>query len=222
MKLLPVILFLCFLCGCGYHHDGGEKIAVSVPYVVGDFEGELTDAIVAALSETADFRYTTGNADWVLKVKVESTKNERIGYRYDRKTLSKSKKNALEERGKLTNTMDHDDCDKFEGTKNSVIGIENRRGITVKVSVINAETGKLILGPQIIQADSDFDYFNPKSLQDLSYVDPVTGVRTSSVAFSLGQLDNVGSAGEDALYPTYKRLAQKIVDGMIASGNDGV
>lgn len=186
---------LCILTACGYRFDGGEKIAVCVPYVVGDFQGELTDALVVALSETANFRYSKHSADWILKVKILGIKNDRIGYRYDRR-------------------------DKSGELRKNVIGIENRKGINVEVSVENATTGKLVLGPQIIEADADYDYVDPNSLQDLSFIDPATGTRTTSIGFSLGQLDSVGAAGEDAIYPIYKRLAQKIVDGMIASGDE--
>lgn len=195
MNRLTALFSLLILCGCGYRSDGGEKITVSVPYVVGDVEGELTDAIIAALSQTAVFRYTNGPGDWILKASVKGTKDDRIGYRYDRDPIQ----------GHL---------------RSNIVGTENRKQISVEVSVENATTGKLVLGPQTITANSDYDYFDPNSLQDVSFVNPATGLRDTSIAFSLGQLDDVGAAGEDAAYPIYRRLAQKIVDGMIASGDE--
>lgn len=193
---IPFSLCISFiLFGCGYRYDSGEQIAVSVPYVVGDFEGELTDAIIAALSQTANFRYTTGSGDWILKATIKGVKNDRIGFRRDRR-------------------------DKSGKQERNVIGTENRKSISVEVSIVNATTGKLILGPQVIKADAAYDYDDPNSLQDVSFINPATGTRTTSIAFSLGQLDSVGSAGEDATYPIYKLLAQKIVDGMIASGDE--
>jgi len=194
----PLIIFcLLALSACGYRFDGGEKIAVSVPYVIGDHEGELTDSLIWALSRTANFRYAENGGDWILKAKVIDTNNDRIRYRYDRDDKS----------GKL---------------RDNVIGIENRKDITVEVRVVNATTGKLILGPQKIKADADYDYVDPNSLRDLSFIDPTTGSRLTSIAFSLGQLDSVGAAGEDAIYPIYQTLAQKIVDGMLASGGGDV
>jgi len=181
------------LSACGYHFDQESTIAVSIPYVVGDFEGELTDALIYALSNSPHFRYTNGQGDWTLKAKVVNTINDRIGYRYDRDPKS----------GKL---------------RDNVMGIENRKAISVEITVVNTTTEKPILGPQILQASSDYDYVDSNSLQDLSFIDPATGVRTTSIAFSLGQLDSVGSAGEDAIYPIYRKLAQRIVEGMIASG----
>ncbi len=195
MKPFFALLGLILLCGCGYRYDGQDKVSVCVPYVVGDFEGELTDAIIEALSQTANFRYTRGDGDWILKANVKGAKNDRIGYRRDRR-------------------------DKSGKRRRNVIGTENRQAISVEISIVNATTGKLILGPQTIRADADYDYVDPNSLQDLSFIDPATGNRTTSIAFSLGQLDSVGSAGQDAIYPIYKRLAQKIVDGMIASSDE--
>ncbi|NGX37814.1 MAG: hypothetical protein K1000chlam2_00977 [Chlamydiae bacterium] len=192
MKRLALLLLLA-LCACGYHFDGGEKIAVSVPYVIGDQEGELTDSLIWALSRTANFRYTQDEGDWILKAKVVDTFNDRIGYRYDRDP-------------------------KTGDIRKNVMGTENRKSITVEVSVVNGTTGKLILGPQKVKADADYDYVDPNSLRDVSFIDPATGVRTTSIAFSLGQLDSVGAAGEDATYPIYHLLARKIVDGMLATG----
>jgi len=194
-RLFPLSLFILLgLAGCGYQTERGEKIAISVPYVVNDYEGALTEALARAISRTANFNYTQDEGDWILKAKVLRTNNDRIGYRYDRDDKS----------GKL---------------RDNIIGTENRKEMSVEVSVISAATGKLIAGPQIIKADAEYDYVDPNSLQDLSFIDPATGRRATSIAFSLGQLDSVGTAGEDATYPIFKKLAQKIVDGLIASGD---
>jgi len=190
------ILLVCLLAlsACGYRFDGGDPIAISVPYVIGDFEGELTDALAAEISKSADFRFTDGPSDWTLKAKIKGATNDRIGYRYDRDPKS----------GEL---------------RDNVMGIENRKTISVEISVEDSHTGKCILGPQTIKAGADYDYDDPNSLQDLSFVNPATGRLATSIQFSLGQLDNVGSAGENAIYPIYDRLARRIVDGMIASGS---
>lgn len=187
--------FFFFLSGCGYRYEyeAAAPISVSIPYVIGDHEGKMTNALVFALSHSPCFRFTEGKGDWTLLVKVKESNNDRIGYRYDRDPLS----------GKL---------------RDNVIGIENRRTLRVEVSVKDPYTGDLILGPETIQAFGDYDYVNPESLQDLSFIDPSNGKRTTSIAFSLGQLDSVGSAGEDVLSLIYQKIAKQIVEGMIASG----
>ena len=72
----------------------------------------------------------------------------------------------------------------------------------------------------MIKADATYDYFDQNSLRDLTFIDLQGDVQTS-VAFSLGQLDSVGTAGEDAIYPIYRILAQKIVEGIIGTGGGG-
>ncbi|MBS0630099.1 MAG: hypothetical protein JSS30_07765 [Verrucomicrobia bacterium] len=190
--------FLCLvlLTACGYHLERGEKIAISVPYVINDFEGALTEELARAISRTANFKYSKDDGDWILKAKILRTNNDRIGFRYDRDDRS----------GKR---------------RDNIIGTENRKEITVEVCVIDATTDKMIAGPQVIKADAMYDYVDPNSLRDLSFIDPDTGRRVTSISFSLGQLDSVGTAGEDATYPVFRLLAQKIVDGLIASGEDG-
>ena len=48
------------------------------------------------------------------------------------------------------------------------MGTENRKAITVEVKIVSAATGKLILGPQKVKADADYDYVDPNSLRDVS------------------------------------------------------
>lgn len=193
MKRATLFLLL-LLAGCGYRMEGLDPISVSVPYVIGDLEGKLTDALAYALSKTANYRYVQSGGDWTLCAKVVNENNDRIGFRYDRDAKS----------GKL---------------RDNVIAIENRKEITVEVTVLSNRTGETILGPQKIKATADYDYDDPNSLVDLSFIDPDTNRRVTSIDFSLGQLDSVGAAGEDATSPIYRKLAQRIVDGMIASGD---
>lgn len=190
--------FLFSLCliltSCGYHFESGEPIAISVPYVKGDFEGEMTDALAWAISNTSQFRYTHGEGNWTLKAKVIRTSNDRIGYQYETKPKE----------GKIVDVL---------------TGIENRKTISLEVSVVNSATDALVWGPHIIKADATYDYVDSDSLVDLSFTNQ-SGKRETSIDFSLGQLDSVGVAGEDAIYPIYKKLAQKVIYGLIAAGDD--
>lgn len=108
LKIRSFLLFslVLFLNSCGYHFDGTSPITISVPYVIGDQEGQLTDALIYAISRSPDFRFTKGPSDWTVKAKIKNSFNERIGFRYDRDPRS----------GKL---------------RDNVIGTENRRTITV-------------------------------------------------------------------------------------------
>ena len=91
--------------------ERGEKISISVPYVVGDYEGALTEALARAISRTANFEYSKDDGDWILNAKIIKTNNDRIGYRYDRDPKS----------GDL---------------RKNIIGTENRKEISVEVSVL--------------------------------------------------------------------------------------
>lgn len=192
-RIFFVILCLPLLSSCGYNLEGSrEQISISVPYVVGDFEGELTDAIVSTLSQSGQFRFVHDECGrWILHARIVNTNNDRIGYRYDRSDKS----------GKL---------------RKNIIGVEDRRILDVEISVVDGVTGKCVLGPEIVRSEAEYDYVDDNSLKDLSFIDSF-GIRQTSIAFSLGQLDSVGVAGEDALMPLYRRAARKIVDGLIAS-----
>lgn len=193
MRRAPFLsLFLLIFSSCGYHVGGGEHWTVSVPYVIGDQEGALTDALIATLSKTPNFRYVHGmNGDLLLRAKIVSCNDDRIGYKYDRDPKSGRR-------------------------RDNVIGIENRRIVAVEIRIEETCSGKTILGPQVVQGFTDYDYVNQKSLQDLSFIDE-KGKRVTSVAFSLGQLDSVGAAGVDANRPIYSDIAEKIVQGLLVS-----
>ena len=176
------------LAACGYRFDGGEKITVSVPYVIGDEEGKLTNALISALSQSPKYHYVKNEGDWLLKVKVLDTLNDRIGYRYERGAKGRLKKN--------------------------IIGIENRKEIIVNISVCDP-CGGLILGPLIVSASADYDYTDNTTRKDLEFFNPSTDRKTSSIAFSLGQLDSIDGAQDDVLDPIYRQLARKIIDGLL-------
>lgn len=184
------LLFLLFFASCGYHIESGEKIAISVPYVQGDIEGMLTNEIVRNLSTTTQFQYTQGDGNWLLQAKILSFGDDRIGYRYDRDDVS----------GKR---------------RTNVVGVENRLSLCVELSIVSCATGKCILGPKIVKADTEYDYYDPNSLKDVSFTNNL-GIRQTSVGFSLGQLDSVEGAHNDAYLPLFQNLAKKIVEGLIA------
>lgn len=187
-------LLLVILSSCGYRIEGMDPITVAVPYVAGDNEGKLTDAIARALSKTANYRYVKEGGDWTLSVKIQGNRSDRIGYRYDRDPKS----------GAL---------------RDNVIGIEDRKYITAEVKVVKSSTGDIILGPQKIKTSLTYDYDDPNSLFDLSYVDSSSGTLKPMIDFSLGQLDSFAAASKEAADSIYCLLAQRIVDGMVASGD---
>lgn len=185
------IIFCAFLlafCSCGYRINGPEsgddRSTISVPYVVGDSGGQLTNELVRQLSASGAFECVQNNGHYTLKVIMFSDGNDKIGFRYDRKDLSgKRKKNLMP--------------------------VEGRRKASAEVTLINSATEEIEIGPVVVRADAEYDYIDSDSLREISFEG------RSTISFSLGQLDSIEGAQDDAYVPLYRHLAQKIVDGII-------
>lgn len=188
--LLPFLFLIC--ASCGYRFDPGceGRSTISVPYVQGDNEGKLTDAVIKTLSESGAYEYQRSCGRLSLEVILVGDSNDRIGFRHDVSDTS----------GKI---------------RKNIIGIENRRTLSAQVSLIDPITEEILFGPHVVTASMDYDYVDENSLRDLSFIDSF-GVRESSIQFSLGQLDAKDFAERDVLIPLYQRLAEKIVDGILA------
>ncbi len=166
-----------------------EGHSISIPYIQGDNRAILNNELVRQLSESGQFYCVQNGGDFVLQVVLAADTEERIGYRYDRDNTS----------GKL---------------EKNLIGVESRRGLVAEVTLLNAHTEEKVFGPCIVKASADFDYFDPGSPRDLSFVNQ-KGVPESVLQFSLGQLDSVEGAHDDASVPAYRLLSQKIVLGIM-------
>ena len=98
------------------------------------------------------------------------------------------------------------------------MGTENREIITVEVKLIDTYTQEIILGPEVISASADYDYVDSNSIRDLTFIQP-NGHPTTIIDFSLGQLDSIEGAHDDAQTPIFRKLAQRIADGLINLGH---
>ncbi|HEY2811124.1 MAG TPA: hypothetical protein VGJ00_07045 [Rhabdochlamydiaceae bacterium] len=188
--LLLIYAPLCFLSSCGYHFskDSGEKTTISVPFVKGDGDGILTSAIIQALSTSGCFTFVKGEGSQQLLVTILSDTDDRIGYRYDRNpTTGERRKN--------------------------IVGTENRESIQAEVKLIDTYTQEVLLGPEVISASADYDYVDSNSILDLVFFEK--GHPTTVIDFSLGQLDSIEGAHDDAQAPIFRKLAQKIVDALL-------
>lgn len=192
MKHLFLFLLLISASSCGYRFERGfeGKTTLSVPYVQGDFEGKFTDALIRAISQSGAFEYERTCGRLSLEVAVMNDENERIGFRHDRSNN--------------TNEL-----------RKNIIGVENRRTLCATVTLIDSATEEVILGPYSVKESVVYDYLNENSPEDTSFINS-DGIRETSIAFSLGQLDSKDFAEKDALHPLYQRLAQKIIDGILA------
>lgn len=194
--ICSIVSVLLMLTGCGYHYQGSSSdagpISISVPYIPGDVEGQLNQAIVHKIAEDARFNYRRSGGAMTLIVSVIDDDNTRIGYRYDRTPVSgKRRKN--------------------------IVATENRRTLKAEVKLIDASTEEVIVGPAVVSADADYDYVDSNSVVDLTFVPP-HGTPQTVLDFSLGQLDSIEGAHDGAATPVYHSLAQKIIDGLTIQG----
>ena len=185
MKKNLSALCLILFAGCGYHFPHkDEKVSISIPYVKGDEEGELTKELIKQISASTPYEYVREGGDLILKTVIIGSGSEQTGFRYDRKGIS----------GKLE--------------RNLVVS-ENRRLITAEVTLIDGSTHEILYGPVHVTGSEDYDYSDVNSLPSLSFVSP-SGKIESLLQFSLGQMDSTEGAQDDAAIASYRKLAKQI------------
>lgn len=183
LHLASFALAGCCLCAsfvscCGYHfgqNTGLQAIysTISIPYVEGDVDGSLTAAIIKEFVRSGVFEYRQTGGSLLLNISLIDFNDENIGFRYDRRKSGEMRK--------------------------SIIPTETRRTSVVEVSVENAASGCVVLGPARFSASVDFDH-------DYEYA------RDEVNVFSLGQLSDIDQACDAVQTPLNKVLANKIVD----------
>ncbi|MBS0620304.1 MAG: hypothetical protein JSS61_02465 [Verrucomicrobia bacterium] len=188
--IASLILLMCGGCGYRFQGEGSDQViaSISVPYVKGDIDGLLTEELIRTLVETGRFDYTSSGGEWTLLVSVIGDGDERIGYRYDRNPTT----------GKR---------------RDNIVGTENRRTLICEMKLIDTASEEIILGPLVIKGQSEYDYVDSNSIYDLVTFTP-QGPQTV-IEVSLGQLDSIEGAHDDATVVAFRSLAQKIVDGLI-------
>jgi hypothetical protein len=175
-RLLGLLFLTILLASCGYRT--GERGALthyssmSVPYVKGESDGRLTAAIIHEICSSSPFKYRRYNGDLTLNVEILELKHDNIGYEYD-----------TNNDGTLTKRIVPD---------------EGRLNYLVEISVVDARSGKVLLGPTHLTANVDYD-FNPYSVQNQISV------------FSLGQFTAIDAAEDAAHRPLDNVLAIKII-----------
>ncbi|MBA2728133.1 MAG: hypothetical protein H0U49_08185 [Parachlamydiaceae bacterium] len=134
--MTTIICYLFVLTSCGYHvgqqNAFSEYKTISVPYVEGDLDGDLTAAIVQAIACSGSFEYRLKDGALLLVVKVINLADVNIGFRYDR-----------HRNGELSK---------------SIIPDETRLTLIVEFSLLEAASGRLLDGPYQLAADVDVDH----------------------------------------------------------------
>lgn len=132
---LYVAIFLSFTsCGYrpGYGHNSSGFMTLSVPYVIGDDDGDLTTAIVHEIVTSSPFEHQTENGQLALIVKLIGVVDDNIGFKYE------------QIHGK--------------SYKRSIIPAETRSIATAEVSLVNTATMCSVIPTVILSASIDFDH----------------------------------------------------------------
>jgi Lipopolysaccharide-assembly len=182
--LLASLLAFSF-SSCGYHTAASDdKTSISIPYVEGDAQGQFTAELIRQITNSNHYDFVKNDGDLVLKVVLEGDKSDIIGFQYD----ETPKKGEIEK---------------------NLMANENRRSLTAQVTLTDACTEKVIVGPVNITASTDYDYIDVNSLKEVSLINE-QGKPERTISFSLGQLDSIEGAQDAALTPVYRLLAQKV------------
>ena len=189
MRMLAFFILL-LVSSCGYQfQNNDDQLTLSIPYVKGDNEGQLTNELIRQFAYSGAYQYVKEDGNLTLKVVILGDTSEKIGFRYDRNEFT----------GKLETNLQP---------------TEDRRTITAQVSLVNAATEEIVIGPYQVSSFSDYDYTDINSIQSLSFFTP-GGKRQTILNFSLGQVDSIEGAQDDAVVPLYRNLAKKIADGIL-------
>lgn len=123
--------------GCGYRLGRGEIIeryaSVCIPYAEGDTQGNLTTALIRAMTTKGVLAYQSYSADLLLRVCLFEPDDENIGFDYAPPEMDGKKVKIL-------------------------VSNEARLTLTARISLIDRITGECVLGPTNISSWIDFDF----------------------------------------------------------------
>lgn len=130
------IALVLMLCACGYQPGygplSGRYGTVSVPYIDGDVDGDLTAAIVHEVSASLGLDHRNSEGELLLVVKLLDLDDTNIGFRYENL------------HGK--------------SYKRSIIPVETRLTATAEVTLVDANTQCSVLPTVKITASIDLDH----------------------------------------------------------------
>lgn len=132
-----ILLSLCLtLAACGYRLGDCSCLqqyqTVTVPFVQGDMDGRLTNAIIRELEGSGGFQYCPSGGSLTLYVCVADRGNDNIGFEYDFNSPTNRTKRIVPNEGRLT--------------------------AMVEVRVCETASGTAVLGPICLCESVDYDY----------------------------------------------------------------
>lgn len=135
MRTLPVVFLFLLLTSCGYRQEGipswDDAETISVPYMEGDPDGQITQALVYQIAASGRYAYRAEGGCLILRSRVINEYNENIGFRYEKN------KNC-----KVTR---------------EIVPVETRGWIVVEVELVSSQ-GQVLRGPCRMQANTEYDH----------------------------------------------------------------
>lgn len=184
MRSFAPLIPLFIASSCGYHiQQTKEPLTVTVPYISGDKDGRLTQYLISSLSETGVFRYQNQDARYEIVGKIISRGSSTLGYEYRKKNNDSQIQRRL-------------------------VPDEGRTTIAVEIELKDKLTKKTVLGPVTYEASSDYDFVNSESFSEVAFF--LNQQLTTSLDYSLGQLDSKEGASLSSVDPCFRSLAQKV------------
>lgn len=131
-----VMALSCGLSSCGYRYGESSLSSsyqtISIPFVSGDPDGELTAAIVRQLTGVLSLQYRQDCGQLQLNVAIVNFDDENIGYRYSYK---KSHKRS-----------------------HTIVPVESRMHMTVEVTLVDTTSQCVLYEPVRLKAYIDIDH----------------------------------------------------------------
>lgn len=166
---------------CGYRlmHET-EPLAVAVPFIQGDKNGDLTRAVIEEISKCHMLTYGGDDSALIVKISFKDELDDPIGYKY------------------RTNDINAKTLNKLSST-------QSRYTLVVQVDVVHAHSLEEVIPSFVISEFIEYDYADSQSFNDLAFTNRSGRIETV-LNQSLGQLD----AKEDATVVAKKRLYRLI------------
>ena len=185
MKVLFVILIILF-SGCGYQFvsNEDEKKAVSFRKIENDKNFILTSAVIQEINNSS-LVCLNGSSDYDLEIKIIELENRHIDFQYQ-----------------------------TEDTTNKIINRLSPVGaaydLKVEMVVYNKKTKSKIIGPVVFSQNFNYDFFDFRSYNDISFTDEL-GNTLTSLSYSLGQLAAEDDAKSSSKVLLFNKITKKIV-----------
>lgn len=130
-----IIIIICSLnFSCGYHFLTKQKTfsTLSIPYIEGDLDGDLTNILIQKITDLGYFTPVSGISDFIIQARVRSDRVDVIGFQFDPKYIEDKR----------------------------VIANENRRYIELEFSILSGRTREKLFGPYFIKESIDYDFLD--------------------------------------------------------------